>query len=77
MAGAVPLLLPSGKVVLSTGFSCARITEYDTTTNIWTARTLATSQLSNATITLLKNGKALKVGGEPDKDPATVVVELF
>ena len=77
MAGAVPLLLPSGKVVLSTGFSCARITEYDTTTNIWTARTLATSQLSNATITLLKNGKALKVGGAPDKDPATVVVELF
>jgi Galactose oxidase, central domain/Kelch motif len=78
MTGAIPVLLPNGKVLLSGGFSCARITEYDTTTGVWTARTpFTTAAVSNPTVTLLKNGKVLSVGGEPIDVFPTATAELY
>lgn len=78
MTGAIPALLPTGKVLLSSGFSCAKITEYDTSTSLWTSRTVFTGLRLNGTSTLLKNGKLLSVGGSKDVDDSPLATaELF
>lgn len=77
MTFAVPVLMPNGKVLLSGGFSCAKITEYDTATNLWTARTPFNGGRSQATVTLLKNGRVLSVGGASTDDFPAATAELF
>jgi N-acetylneuraminic acid mutarotase len=78
MTGAVPVLLPSGKVLLSGGFNCAKISEYDTTTGVWTARTpFTTTFLMERTVTLLKNGRVLSIAGGGIDEFPTAVTELY